>query len=94
MTHTAIRKPTAEQLGTRLRNLRINRHLTQQGLADTLHVSVPTISKIEHGHQYPPVDLIIDYANVFHLTIDDILTIPVGIPSAATLPHALKHTPR
>src|SRR5215217_3601813 len=38
-----------EELGTRLRQVRLNRNLTQGRLAEEAGVSPPTINKLEHG---------------------------------------------
>ncbi len=38
-----------EELGTRLRQARLNRNLTQGRLAEEAGVSPPTINKLEHG---------------------------------------------
>ncbi len=45
LTDTAV----LEELGARLRQVRLNRNLTQGRLAEEAGVSPPTINKLEHG---------------------------------------------
>ena len=47
--------------------------LTQQALADKLHVSFQAISKWENGTSYPEIDLLPMIANVLHTSSDALL---------------------
>ncbi|WP_044600332.1 helix-turn-helix domain-containing protein [Candidatus Stoquefichus massiliensis] len=57
----------------KLIQLRKKFHLTQQELADQLHVSNKTISRWETNEGYPDIDLLVDIAEFFHVSIDYLL---------------------
>ena len=59
----------------RLKLLRKQNHLTQQQLADILHVSQQSIHKYEHNITNPDLDTLRNLANHFHTTVDYILGI-------------------
>lgn len=59
----------------RLKLLRKQHHLTQQQLADILHVSQQSIHKYEHNITNPDLDTLRSLANYFHTTVDYILGI-------------------
>lgn len=54
----------------RLKDLREQRHLNQQGLALKLNVSQSTISAYEVGERTPDLNTLIDMANFFHVSLD------------------------
>lgn len=47
--------------------------LTQQQLADSLHISFQAVSKWETGTSYPNVELLYDLSNLLDLTVEEIL---------------------
>lgn len=47
--------------------------LTQKQLADQLNISFQAVSRWEKGLSIPSVDLLNDLANLFHITVDEIL---------------------
>lgn len=51
-----------DNYGSRIRNLRKNRGLTQEQLAEKMNVSTPYIAKIENGKQTGPVELAVEFA--------------------------------
>jgi len=53
--------------GTNLRNLRIQRHLTQQRLADDLNCSQATITAYENGVREPSFEIVRRFAEYFHV---------------------------
>lgn len=53
-----------------LRDLREDNDLTQQELADIFHVDRKTILRIEKGHFYPKVDVLMSYSKYFNLSMD------------------------
>ena len=57
----------------RLKILRRHHHLTQQKLADILHVSQQSIHKYEHGITTPDLDTLKTMANYFNTSVDYIL---------------------
>ncbi len=58
----------------KLHELRKNRGLTQEELAEALFVSRTAISKWESGRGYPSIDSLKEISNYFSVTIDDLLS--------------------
>lgn len=58
----------------KLQELRKNRGLTQEELAEALYVSRTAISKWESGRGYPSIDSLKEISNFFSVTIDDLLS--------------------
>lgn len=58
----------------KLQELRKNRKLTQEELAEILYVSRTAISKWESGRGYPSIDSFKQIALFFNVTIDDLLS--------------------
>lgn len=58
----------------KLQELRKNRKLTQEELAEILYVSRTAISKWESGRGYPSIDSLKQIALFFEVTIDDLLS--------------------
>ena len=57
---------------TIVKELRIKAEMTQQQLADLVHVSTRTIISIEKGQYSPSLMLAYRMAEVFHVTIEDL----------------------
>lgn len=58
----------------KLQELRKNRELTQEELAEALFVSRTTISKWESGRGYPNIDSLKEISKYFSVTIDELLS--------------------
>lgn len=58
----------------KLKELRKNRGLTQEELAEALYVSRTAISKWESGRGYPSIDSLKEISNYFSVSIDDLLS--------------------
>ena len=58
----------------KLQELRKNRGLTQEELAEALYVSRTAISKWESGRGYPSIDSLKEISKFFSVTIDDLLS--------------------
>ena len=58
----------------KLQELRKNRGLTQEELAEALYVSRTAISKWESGRGYPNIESLKEISNYFSVTIDDLLS--------------------
>lgn len=58
----------------KLQELRKNRGLTQEELAESLYVSRTAISKWESGRGYPSIDSLREISNYFSVSIDDLLS--------------------
>ena len=62
-----------DDYGLRIRSLRKNRGLTQEQLAEKMNVSTPYIAKIENGKQTGPVELAVEFAAFFEVSLDYLL---------------------
>ena len=57
----------------KLQNLRKQKGLTQEQLAEKLYVSRTAISKWESGRGYPGIDSLKEIARFFHVTVDELI---------------------
>lgn len=62
-----------EKLGETLSELRLDKKLTQKELAESLHVSVGTISNYEKSAHFPDIEKLINLADFFGVTTDYLL---------------------
>ena len=62
------------EFNEKLQNLRKNKGLTQEELAETLYVSRTAISKWESGRGHPSIDSLKEIAKYFSVTIDELLS--------------------
>ncbi|MCM3269097.1 helix-turn-helix domain-containing protein [Paenibacillus elgii] len=65
--------PDLVEVGKRIRSLRKGRYRTLKDFADCINVSERHLHNIETGKNLPGIELLIDIANEFHVTIDFIL---------------------
>lgn len=61
------------EFNEKLQELRKNKGLTQEELAETLFVSRTAISKWESGRGYPNLDSLKEISRYFSVTIDDLI---------------------
>ena len=61
------------EFNEKLRELRKNRGLTQEELAQALFVSRTAISKWESGRGYPGIDSLKEISRFFSVTIDELI---------------------
>ncbi len=59
--------------GEKLKKLRHEAGLTQKQLADRLRISKSTVSFYEQSIRYPSLDVLIDIARVFHISLEYLL---------------------
>lgn len=59
--------------GEKVKNLRLERNLTQKQLAEIAGVAISAISSYESGNRYPSYDVLISLARIFHVTTDYLL---------------------
>ncbi|MCH7323980.1 helix-turn-helix domain-containing protein [Solibacillus sp. MA9] len=57
----------------RIKEERMKLNLTQQQLAEKIHISRQSISKWERGESYPTIETLIDLSDLFEVTIDELL---------------------
>lgn len=72
------------QLGQRLRELREFHHFTQEYVSSSLHVERPAYSNYECGKRTPSLELLVQLADFYHISMDDLLCNPDFSPCAAT----------
>lgn len=61
------------EFATRLSTIRKAQGMTQQGLAEALHISLEYLSKIERGQRKPSIDLVVTIACYLHVSTDYLL---------------------
>ena len=61
------------QIGLRLKEERLNRKLTQEEVAEVLHVSRSTVSSWEVGRTFPDLDLLVALSNLYEISLDSLL---------------------
>lgn len=59
-------------LGQKIRELRYKNNVTQEQLAEVLSVSYQAVSKWENGKSTPDVELLVDIAKFFDITMDEL----------------------
>lgn len=62
-----------EKVGKRLRALREEKNITQEELGKILGTSHVTIGRYENGERIPKLDILIDLANYFDVSLDYLL---------------------
>ena len=62
----------------KLEELRRQRGITQEELADALSVSRQTVGSLENGRYNPSILLAFKIANYFHVTIEEVFMNPEG----------------
>lgn len=58
---------------TRIKDLRLEKKLSQQALAEILSLNQSTLSKIEGGHSVPDASLVSDLSRFFRVSADYVL---------------------
>jgi CheY-like chemotaxis protein/DNA-binding XRE family transcriptional regulator len=72
-------------LGEYIRTLRIQNHLTQVSLAETLHITDKAVSKWERDISYPDISLFPRLADILGVTVSDLLRVCVDEGPASRL---------
>lgn len=70
-----LKELDCREIGINLRLLRIRNRYSIKALADLLDVDQSTIKKYELGYQFPRVDLMYKIAQLYKMTIDEIINI-------------------
>ena len=68
------------QIGTNISNLRKRQGLTQAGLGEKLNYSDKAVSKWERGESAPDILTLVSIAELFDVTVDDLLRDPDALP--------------
>lgn len=61
------------KLSENIRNLRKEKGMTQEALAQQLHTTRQTVSKWEKGRLEPNIQMLINLANYFDITLDALI---------------------
>ena len=80
-----------QAFGLKLARLRKNADMTQSDLAERLNVTRQAVSKYETGDSFPDVTILVTLAEVFGVSVDEL--IGAGAPTAgeAAILHSLAH---
>ena len=60
-------------MGSKLKNLRKEKQLTQKQIADRIGLAISAVSSYESGTRYPSYDVLIRLAHIFHVSTDYLL---------------------
>jgi len=69
-----------KQIGKNIAAYRKRLHLTQVGLAEKLNYSDKAVSKWERGESAPDVSTLVQLAELFDITVNDLLVDPNALP--------------
>lgn len=64
----------AKKTGELIRAMRNEKNMTQQDLADILHVSAPAVSKYENGRGFPDISLLEPLSEALGITVSELLS--------------------
>lgn len=59
--------------GKKLKNLRVDKGLSQEQLAQKLNISRQAVSKWESNNSYPDLDNLIQLREIFNISLDDLI---------------------
>jgi transcriptional regulator with XRE-family HTH domain len=80
-----------DQVGTRLRRLRIQRRLTLTGVAESTGISKSTLSRLETGSRRPTLELLLALSHAYRVPLDDLVAAPEeGDPRIRLKPDMVK----
>lgn len=60
-------------MGNKLKNLRIQKKLTQKQVADRIGLAISAISSYEAGTRYPSYEVLVKLARIYHVSTDYLL---------------------
>lgn len=73
-------------IGTRLKELRNSKHLTQDNISDMLDISQKSISSAERGLTRLSLEHMLDYCSIFNCSLDYIVSGKTYDPAISKLP--------
>src|SRR3954452_7635098 len=65
-----------DQVGPRLRGVRIQRRLTLTGVAESTGISKSTLSRLETGGRRPTLELLLALSHAYRVPLDDLVAAP------------------
>jgi transcriptional regulator with XRE-family HTH domain len=79
--HTEVIASALDQVGPRLKRLRMQRNVTLTSLAAATGISKSTLSRLETGQRRPSLELLLPLAQAYHVPLDELVGAPdVGDP--------------
>jgi transcriptional regulator with XRE-family HTH domain len=79
------------QVGSRLRRVRIGRELTLTGVAKSTGISKSTLSRLETGGRRPTLELLLALSHAYRVPLDDLVAAPAeGDPRIRLKPGRVK----
>lgn len=60
-------------IGTKLREKRLEKNMTQEKVCERIHVSRQTISNWENGRSYPDIISVIMLSDIYEISLDELL---------------------
>ena len=85
------RRSHPQQVGRRLKQLRMQRRITLTGLAATTGISKSTLSRLESGQRRPTLELLLALSRAYRVPLDDLVGAPeVGDPRVRLKPDRVK----
>jgi transcriptional regulator with XRE-family HTH domain len=82
---------TLDQVGTRLRSVRMQRRLTLTAVAETTGISKSTLSRLEVGQRRPTLELLLALSHAYRVPLDTLVAAPVvGDPRIRLKPGQVK----
>ena len=64
-----------ENMGEKLKSLRVEKKLTQKQVADRIGLATSAVSSYESGARYPSYDVLVKLSRIFHVSTDFLLGI-------------------
>ncbi|GHH72581.1 hypothetical protein GCM10017673_27750 [Streptosporangium violaceochromogenes] len=87
MTSPSAADAVLDQVGPRLRRLRVERGVTLTGLAEITGISKSTLSRLESGGRRPSLELLLPIARAHRVSLDELVGAPeVGDPRVRLVP--------
>ena len=82
---------TLDQVGARLKRLRVQRRMTLTGVAETTGISKSTLSRLETGQRRPTLELLLTLSHTYRVPLDALVAAPeVGDPRLQLKPGQIK----
>src|SRR3954463_12992097 len=80
-----------EQVGPRLKRLRMQRNFTLTGVSTSTGISKSTLSRLETGHRRPTLELLLVLSHAYRVPLDDLVAAPEeGDPRVRLKPGRVK----
>jgi transcriptional regulator with XRE-family HTH domain len=87
----AVITAALDQVGPRLKRLRVQRGATLTGVAAATGISKSTLSRLETGQRRPSLELLLPLAQAYRVPLDDLVGAPeVGDPRIRLKPQRVK----